>query len=64
MGSCAARIVLTAAEGLNNEQLARELGIDRQTARLWRGKWLAAKERLEQAEEEEGAQGMYRGCAD
>jgi putative transposase len=58
-----ARIVLTAAEDLNNEQLARELGIDRQTARLWRGKWLAAKERLEEAEEEaSSSEKVLREC--
>lgn len=38
-----ARIVLAAAEGYNNEQISRELRINRQTARLWRGVWLDAK---------------------
>ena len=38
-----ARIILAAAEGSNNEQIARELRIHRQTARLWRGVWLDAK---------------------
>jgi putative transposase len=40
-----ARIVLAAAEGYNNEQISRELRINRQTARLWRGVWLDAKAR-------------------
>ena len=35
-----ARIVLAAAEGANNEQIAERLGINRETSRLWRGVWL------------------------
>lgn len=35
-----ARIVLAAAEGLNNEQIARALGIEADTARSWRTRWL------------------------
>ena len=35
-----ARIVLAAAQGLNNAQIARELQITVDTARLWRGRWL------------------------
>ncbi len=35
-----ARIVLAAAEGRNNAEIARELGVDVGTARLWRGRWL------------------------
>jgi len=46
-----ARIVLAAAEGSNNEQIAQRLGINRETARLWRSKWLAWAERLVSAEE-------------
>ena len=45
-----ARIILAAAEGLNNEQIAQRLGINRETARLWRGNWLASAERLVSAE--------------
>jgi transposase len=47
-------IVLAAGEGLNNEQIAQRLGINRETARLWRSKWLAGAQRLGSAEEEEG----------
>jgi putative transposase len=43
-------IVLAGAEGYNNEQIALKLGIHRQTARLWRSKWLAARDRLQEAE--------------
>jgi putative transposase len=35
-----ARIVLTAAAGLNNGQIVRQLGVSRDMARLWRGRWL------------------------
>ena len=34
------RIVLAAADGKDNRQIARELGIHRETARLWRNRWL------------------------
>src|SRR5215217_8618239 len=46
-----ARIVLAAAEGANNEQIAQRLGINRETSRLWRGVWLENEERLGIAEE-------------
>lgn len=35
-----ARVVLAAAEGENNCQIARRLGVDRDMARLWRERWL------------------------
>jgi len=35
-----ARIIQLAAEGLNNSQIARHLGLDVDTVRLWRGRWL------------------------
>ncbi len=35
-----ARIVLAASQGLNNAQIARELQITVDTARLWRDRWL------------------------
>jgi transposase len=34
------RVVLRAAEGLNNAQIARELALDVDTVRLWRHRWL------------------------
>ncbi len=34
-----ARIILAAADGRNNGQIARQLGVDVETARLWRGRW-------------------------
>jgi putative transposase len=48
-----ARIVLAAAEGHNNEQIARRLRINRETARLWRRVWSDAQELLGAAEEGE-----------
>lgn len=36
-----ARIVRAAADGLNNSQIARELVLPVDTARLWRRRWLA-----------------------
>jgi putative transposase len=35
-----ARIVLAAADGRNNTQIARELGVEDDTVRLWRMRWL------------------------
>ena len=35
-----ARIVLAAADGLNNTQIARQLGVEDDTVRLWRMRWL------------------------
>jgi putative transposase len=35
-----ARIVLAAADGLNNSQIARTLGVSIPTARAWRDRWL------------------------
>lgn len=36
-----ARIVLAAAAGANNSQIARQEGVDVNTVRLWRMRWLA-----------------------
>jgi transposase len=35
-----ARIVLAAANGCNNSEIARQLGVDADTVRLWRMRWL------------------------
>ena len=34
------RIILMAADGLNNSQIGRQLDIDIETVRLWRNRWL------------------------
>ena len=41
-----ARIILNASQELNNTQIAKLLKIDLNTVRTWRGRWLAAEERL------------------
>jgi putative transposase len=38
-----ARIVLLAAEGKNNAQIARELSVSIDMVRLWRGRWLVLR---------------------
>jgi putative transposase len=38
-----ARVVLAAATGLNNAQIARQLGLSLDMARLWRRRWLACQ---------------------
>ncbi len=35
-----ARIILAAADGVNNAAIGRALGVEADTARLWRGRWL------------------------
>jgi putative transposase len=39
-----ARIVLLAADGLNNSEIARQLGLEPDTVRLWRRRWLSLRE--------------------
>jgi putative transposase len=39
-----ARIILAAADGLNNSQVARRLGISAETARLWRDRWIGLRD--------------------
>jgi putative transposase len=50
-----AKVILAAAAGLNNEQVARQLGVTDDTVRTWRGRWAAAAEALLAAEVEGGA---------
>lgn len=42
-------IVLAAADGRNNDQIARHLGVHRATVQTWRTRWLAVAPRLEAA---------------
>jgi homeodomain-containing protein len=46
------RMILAAADGLNNDQIARQLGLKRDTVRTWRERWLTAGARLAVAEAE------------
>ena len=41
-----AKIILAAADGLNNQLIANRLGLHVQTARSWRGRWAEAADRL------------------
>jgi putative transposase len=43
-------ILLAAADGGNNDQIARQYGLDRETVQTWRTRWLAAGARLAAAE--------------
>jgi transposase len=52
-----ARIILEAASGANNDQIATLLGIDRGTVRTWRMRWLEALPRLKAAEKRAGGSG-------
>lgn len=45
-----ANIILTLNEGVNNEQGADQLNLDRKTVRTWRGRWLEASPGLLRAE--------------
>lgn len=57
-----ARIILAAADGWNNEQIAHQLGLKRDTARLWRDRWLAAGPRLAVAEAEGADEAALTRC--
>lgn len=41
-----AKIILAAADGLNNQHLADRLDLHLQTARTWRGRWAEAEDRF------------------
>lgn len=55
-----ARIVLAAAGGGLNRDLAQELGVKADTIGLWRRRWAAAQERLAAAEEGTRASDLSR----
>ena len=46
------RSILIAAEGANNQQVAARLGLDRETASIWRTRWLQASKKLATADTE------------
>ena len=46
------QLVLAAADGASNTQLAQQLQLDRGQVRLWRERWLVATEQLSAAEVE------------
>lgn len=45
------RIILKAAKGYSNSEIARQVGKDRGTVRLWRDRWVEAMPALQAAEE-------------
>lgn len=47
-------IILAAADGSNNEQIAKRLGLHRESARHWRARWLSATTGLAAVEAKEG----------
>ena len=49
-----ARVVLAAAEGRSNRQVATDLGVTRNLVQAWRGRWAAASDALLAAELEGG----------
>lgn len=53
-----ARIILSAADGLPNEQIAAGLGLTRQRVSTWRRRWASAFAVLCRIEEEEGAKAL------
>ena len=56
------RIVLAAADGVNNERIGHHLGLKRDTARMWRDRWLAAGPRLAVAEAEGADEAALTRC--
>ena len=44
------QIILKIGQGKNNQQVATEMGIHRETVRQWRERWLGEKERLSTVE--------------
>jgi putative transposase len=57
-----ARLILLAATSMNNDQIARELSIDRGTVRMWRGRWLDAADHLHAAQDADPADQHLQTC--
>jgi putative transposase len=54
-----AKIILKAASGESNRQIAKSLGITRNTVQLWRGRWQASRaQRFAETAEVEGQGGL------
>lgn len=58
-----ARIILRAAQGASNAQIARELGINVDTVRLWRDRWVSQQE-AENAQIDQGAVSLVQRLQD
>jgi putative transposase len=57
-----ARIILTATTTVNNDQVARELDVDRGTVRSWRGRWLVATDQLRASEATDSTDQALTAC--
>ena len=59
-----AQIILAAAEGGLNQEIAKRLGLEPDTVCKWRGRWARAQERLASAEEDARASALNRHIVD
>jgi putative transposase len=57
------RIILAAAQGTSNAQIARELGINVDTVRLWRDRW-ASQQEAENAQMDQGTVSLVQRLQD
>jgi putative transposase len=57
-----ARLILAAATAVNNDQVARDLAIDRGTVRIWRGRWLQATDQLHATEATDPTDQLLHAC--
>ena len=58
-----ARIILAAAQGVSNAQIARDLSINVDTVRLWRDRW-ASQQAAENAQMDQGAVSLVQRLQD
>ena len=56
------RLILAASTALNNDQVARDLNIDRGTVRIWRQRWLEATDRLLASEASDPTDQQLHAC--
>ncbi len=59
-----AHIILLAATGGNNDQIARHRDLDRGTVRTWRARWLSSASRLDVAEAAGEPERVWRDLVD
>jgi len=53
------RIILLAADGVKNQHIGDQLGVDRQRVRRWRARWASASARLLEAESKKASSRDY-----
>jgi transposase len=59
-----AKMILAAADGMNNQHIAERLAVHLQTARTWRGRWAEAEDRLVAIEGEGDAAALREAIHD